>query len=173
MTAGRPAGILSRLSGEKPTQYGDRMPFDAIWPKILSMVVGALVLAGWERWINPWIVETFKEPIKLGSNFIGVLKWEDVGVHKIEMRPKKLGYDISGSLRFVEGKHVGKEYVISGRYQHGLLTFTYRPDDPQSTSQGSGTFLRSIDGKRFTGHFAYVGESSGVIESVPCEFNAA
>ena len=146
---------------------------DALWPKILSMVVGALVFAAWARWINPWIVENFKEPIKLRSNFIGTLEWENAGNHRIELRPKKLGYDVSGSLRFLDAKHVGKTYEITGRYQHGLLTFTYKPDDAHSISQGSGTFLRSFDGDKFTGYFVFIAESSGTIETSPCEFVAA
>ncbi|MGE8450766.1 MAG: hypothetical protein ACN6OP_09170 [Pseudomonadales bacterium] len=144
--------------------------FDAIWPKLFSIGVGAIAVASWERLLHPLLIELFTEKTKLHPHFVSHLKWNDNDPHKLSMSIKKLGYGVTGTLRFLDGKHSGKEYALKGRYDHGLLTFTYVATDDRSKSQGSGTFKRTKDGEAFAGYFAYVSQSSGKIETVTSEF---
>ena len=146
--------------------------FDDLLPKLGSAAIGAAATPILKDFVYPWLIELLREPTKLRSTYTGTIKWEDVGDHKMSVRLRKLGYKISGSILFVEGKHKGKEYKLTGRYSHGLLTFTYQSKDSASTSQGSGTFQRLRDGELFSGYFAYFGQSAGQVETVHCDLNA-
>lgn len=140
--------------------------------KLLAAALGAAATPLFQYVLYPWFIEYFREPTKLRPSYTGELRWEDVGANKITVKLRKHGYRVSGTLLFMDGKHKGKEYELSGRYSHGLLTFTYLPADSGSTSQGSGTFQRLKDGELFKGYFAYVSLSSGKIETMTCELNA-
>lgn len=144
--------------------------FDAIWPKLFSLGVGAIAIASWERWLHPLLIEWFTEKTKLHPHFVAHIKWNEAEGHTLSMSIKKLGYGVTGTLRFLDGKHSGKEYILKGRYDHGLLTFTYVATDDRSKSQGSGTFKRNKDGDAFAGYFAYVSQTGGKIETVASEF---
>ncbi len=141
-------------------------------PKLASAAIGAAATPFLKDFVYPWIIELLREPTKLKPTFIGAIKWADAGDHKLTVRIRKLGYRVSGTILFTEGKQKGKEYKLAGRYSQGLLTFTYHPKDSASTSQGSGTFLRLRDGELFRGHFAYFGQTHGHVETVACDLSA-
>lgn len=137
--------------------------------KLGALVAGAIATPLVKDIILPWATEISREPTKLDERYDGVLEWPIVGNHRISLRPKKVGNRVTGILVFLEGIHAGKDYKISGRYSHGLLTFTYRPTDKRSTSSGSGTFQRLEDGTLLSGFFSYISQTSNRVQSISCD----
>jgi len=121
----------------------------------------------------PWFKEFRREPAKLKSTYVGTINPEGVGSHKISVHLRRSGYKVSGLLLFEEGNHNGKEYKLTGRYSHGLLTFTYWPKDSAGTSEGSGTFQRLPNGDLFSGYLAYSGQSASQVRTIHCDLDAA
>lgn len=140
---------------------------------LAAAAIGGIVVFSWERLIYPLFVQAFREPTKLASEYAGLLDFGRGPHHKISIRLNKRGYRITGTLRFTEGRHQGKEYALAGRYWHGLLTFTYWPLDQSSTSQGTATFQRLRDGTVLRGQFAYYSQDADQVSSVLCELRPA
>ena len=138
---------------------------------LLPLVIGALITPFWNHILYPRIIQVFAERTKLHRQYVAELRWADVGTHKLSMSVKKVGYKVTGTLRFIEGKaNLGKEYELKGRYYHGLLTFTFVAMDPASISQGSGAFNSKSDGEAFVGYLTYISQSNGEIEAIDCKF---
>jgi len=144
-----------------------------ITTRIIAVAVGAAIQPLFTKVIYPWFVEWFREPTKLAKEFHGILDFGRGPNHEIVLRPKKCGYKVTGTLRFVKGEHAGKEYKILGRYHHGLLSFYYSAVNKASTSEGSATFKRMNDGDLFQGHFIYFSQSIDSLGTVECTLKTA
>ncbi len=140
---------------------------------IVGAAVGAAAYPLFSKVVYPYFVELFREPTKLKPEFVATLDFGGGKTDKIRLRIKKLGYQISGTLRFEEGDKMGAEYEVKGRYNHGIISFHYSACDASSTSQGSASLLRTEDGAHLTGHIIYFGRTAGVLLTAHCEFAEA
>jgi hypothetical protein len=145
----------------------------SILGSLIAAAIGATLTPLWQRFLHPFIVENLWEPTKLAKEYKGRLDFGNGPRHEISVRVNKKGYGIEGRLRFIEGRHSGKEYFVKGRYYHGMLTFTYWAVDQVSTSQGSATFQRLRDGELFLGYFAYYSQEKDFVDTVKCELRPA
>jgi hypothetical protein len=136
---------------------------------LIAAVIGAGAAWYWVSYVYPAVIEGFFEPTKLSAKYRGTLDFGKGPNHKVELRVKKRGYTVRGSLEFLDGRHKGKVYPVKGRYSHALLTFHYFPADKSSTSQGTATFQRLRDGELFLGYFAYYSEGEDRVATVACE----
>lgn len=140
---------------------------------LVATIVGALAIVVWRRWLEGLLLERFKEPTKLAAEYIGTLDFGTGPNHEISLRLRKSGNRVQGALRFTRGKHAGKEYHVTGRYSHGLLTFVYWPYDPTSTSQGTATYQRREDGQLLYGYFVYHSQSEDRVATVKSDMRPA
>jgi len=135
---------------------------------LAASAIGGVLVFAWHSVIYPFLIERFKEPTKLAPEYYGTLDFGHGPTHRISVTVRKLGYRVTGLIRFTEGEHQGKEYELEGRYSHGSLTFTYWALNKASTSQGAGTFQRRHDGQLFVGAFAYYSQGQDAVSTVAC-----
>ncbi len=122
---------------------------------IIITFLCTMITALWNSFIAPFLIENFGERIKIHKNWTTQLDFGSGTLHGVKIEIKKFGYGIKGNLEFTSGRHNGKKYYIVGRFQSNILTFHYYPHDKHSTSQGTATFKRLMDGELLSGHFAY------------------
>lgn len=138
---------------------------------ICTTLICALLAATWSRLLLPFLIEYFGERIKIYRWWLGNLNFSSGQLHGIKLEIKKRGYDIRGDLEFTTGRHAGKKYYIKGRFQSNILTFHYYPHDKHSTSQGTATFKRLLDGEQLSGHFAYFSQENNEVATVACNLS--
>jgi hypothetical protein len=136
---------------------------------LAAAAIGGLLVFFWRTFIYPTIVEGFFEPTKLAREYRGVLDFGHGPNHEVSLQVRKRGYQVTGILTFLRGRHKGKIYPVKGRYSHSLLTFHYFPVDKISTSQGTASFQRLQDGELFVGFFAYFSQEEDRVSTVRCE----
>jgi len=136
---------------------------------VVASFVFGFIVGAYKGLIEPFIREHFTERVKLHPKWAGDLAFSDSGPQKIKLDISKLGNRITGQLEFLSGKNEGSEYAISGTFAYNILTFTYDPKNPISTSRGTATFKRLEDGQLLSGQFAYFSQSKDKIDTIACE----
>jgi hypothetical protein len=136
---------------------------------VAAFIVGA-IFGTYRKFIIPYVKEHFTERIKLHAIWVSDVNFGSGNIHKVKLTVNKMGNDVKGEIEFISGRHTGKKYPISGRFSSNILTFNYFPLDPKSTSQGSGTYKRLMDGELLKGYFAYFSQEQNLIDTVECEF---
>ena len=136
---------------------------------VLTAGCGYLAGVFCQRFLYPLYTERFTESTKLAEEYQGVLDFGHGPNHRISLRLEKLGFNIKGTLKFIDGPNKDKAYKLIGRYANGLLTFSYKAVDRNSTSQGTATFKRLQDGDLFSGAFAYYSQLEDKVASVMCD----
>jgi len=136
---------------------------------LITTFLAALIAAYWKSFVVPFFIENFGERIKIHHTWVSNLNFGSGSLHGIKLTVNKLGYNITGELEFTTGRHTGKKYQIKGRFQSNILTFHYYPYDKHSTSQGTATFMRLMDGELLSGSFGYFSQEKNLIDTVKCE----
>jgi hypothetical protein len=143
---------------------------ESVIAEIIAALIVGIIIGTYRKFFLPFIKEHFTEKVHLRKKWKTEVDFGSGKLHGIKLELSKLGNDINGELEFISGTHTGENYPIIGHFRSNILTFVYKPSDPKSTSQGSGTFTRLNDGKLLQGCLAFYSQNKNIINTVECKF---
>ena len=151
------------------------LPGDLFEQLLLALLVAAI---GWfsqtlfKKVLMPAYQETFLDTTKLEPTYTGTLTFGPGDDNEIQLRPKKRGWQVTGTFEFISGRHKGKSYNVAGKFSNELLSLIYTSNDRGKPSRGSATLALRQGGASLEGYIAYRDLASHSVQSARCDLVA-
>ncbi|WP_244832475.1 hypothetical protein [Caballeronia sp. TF1N1] len=111
-------------------------------------------------------------PLRLHTNYTGVLKFRDRTTAQIHLEIPKPGARFRGSMTTSEDGKPVRTYVITGSFNFDTLTFEFRASNERRPSRGAGALKVTNDNRRLEGYIIYRHDTRDEVRSIRCELTA-